>query len=173
MRIALVGFMGCGKTSIGGILASRLALPFVDLDGEIEASSGTTIAEIFSRQGESGFRAIEERCLAALAGRQGPFVLACGGGVVLSPANRAVLRKDFAAIWIDVPFSELKKRLAGEREQRPLLESDDYEDRAKKLFLARKQLYETTAQFTVRWEQGESPEASALKIIEMLENARH
>ena len=168
MKIALIGFMGCGKTSIGKILASHLNVRFVDLDEEIEASGGQTVAQIFSRQGESGFRILEENRLAAMAANGIPLVLACGGGVVLSPANRALLQKDFSTIWIDVPFSELIRRLATERKKRPLLESDDYESKAEKLFLARYPLYEAAAQWIVRWQQGESLMASALKIVETM-----
>jgi len=168
LSIALIGFMGSGKTSIGKILASRLALPLFDLDAEIEAARGATIAEIFSRHGEAFFRTLEEKSLAILAGKGIPLVLSCGGGVVLSPVNREVLRRDFATVWLDVPLSELKKRLAGEREKRPLLSSDDYESRIEKLFLSRQSLYEATARFTVRWADGEEAEASALRIIETL-----
>ena len=168
MRVALIGFMGCGKTSIGRILASRLNVRFVDLDKEIEAFCDQTIAEIFSRQGESGFRTLEENRLAAVAGDENPVILACGGGIVLSPANRTLLQRDFSTIWIDVPFAELIRRLATERKKRPLLHADDYESRAEKLFLARQPMYEAAAQFIVRWEKGESIGASAMKIAGIL-----
>ena len=168
VRIALIGFMGCGKTNIGRILANRLNVRFVDLDREIESSSGLTIAEIFKGQGEAGFRILEENTLAAIAGNGEPQVLACGGGIVLSPRNRALLKREFVTVWIDVPFTELLRRLAGERKKRPLLESDDYALRAERLFLDRRSLYEETSRFTVRWQEGETIEASALKIGENL-----
>ena len=168
VRIALIGFMGCGKTSIGKILADRLDVGFVDLDREIESSSGLTIAEVFSKQGEAGFRALEESSLAALAEKRAPQVLSCGGGIILSPRNRELLKSEFVTVWIDVPFAELLRRLAGERKKRPLLGSDDYALRAERLFLDRRPLYAETSRFTVRWQEGETVEASALKIAENL-----
>ena len=168
VRIALIGFMGCGKTSVGRILADRLDLRFVDLDKEIESSSGLTIAEIFKERGEEGFRILEENALAAIAENGEPQVLACGGGIVLSPRNRALLKREYATTWIDVPLAELLRRLAGERKKRPLLKSEDYELRAERLFLDRRSLYEESSRFTVRWQEGETVEALAQKIVESL-----
>ena len=84
--IALVGMMGSGKTSIGKRLATRLGLPFVDSDSEIETAAGMTITEIFDRHGEAYFREGERRVIARLLG-EGPCVLATGGGAFMDAAH--------------------------------------------------------------------------------------
>src|SRR6185503_12548234 len=89
-NIFLVGLMGAGKTSIGRLLAKRLGKTFVDSDHEIERVTGVRIPVIFEIEGESGFRAREERMLAGLV-EGADVVLATGGGVVLSPQNRRLL----------------------------------------------------------------------------------
>ena len=81
--IVLVGMMGAGKSSVGRRLAARLAIPFVDADGEIESAAGMTIAEIFAKHGEAYFRAGEVRVIARLLD-SGPQVLATGGGAVMN-----------------------------------------------------------------------------------------
>src|SRR5450432_571071 len=78
-RIVLVGLMGAGKTSIGRRLAARLGLPFLDADAEIELAAGCSIPELFSRYGESDFRAGERRVIRRLLSGD-PLVLAFGGG---------------------------------------------------------------------------------------------
>ena len=87
-HLALAGFMGAGKTTFGEEVARRLRRRFVDLDQEIERQTGATIEELFARDGESGFRAIEERIAAAELATGEPAVIALGGGTVLSAATR-------------------------------------------------------------------------------------
>jgi shikimate kinase len=89
--IVLVGMMGAGKSSIGRRLAARLSIPFVDADTEIESAAGMTIPEIFAKHGEPYFRAGEARVIARLL-EQGPQVLATGGGAVMDPHTRALIR---------------------------------------------------------------------------------
>src|SRR5690348_12868271 len=89
--IVLVGMMGSGKSSIGRRLATRLAIPFVDADTEIEASADLTIPEIFEKHGEPYFRAGEARVITRLL-NQGPQVLATGGGAFMNPDTRAAIR---------------------------------------------------------------------------------
>ena len=82
MIVYLVGMPGSGKSTVGREVAGRLGVPFVDLDGEIERRHGSTVAEIFSSEGETAFRALEARALVEVS-RHDPSVVACGGGVVL------------------------------------------------------------------------------------------
>ena len=90
-RIFLVGPMGAGKTTIGRVLATELALPFFDTDKVIEERSGADIAWIFDVEGESGFRERESTVLDELS-QQTPLLLATGGGIVLKEVNRQFLR---------------------------------------------------------------------------------
>lgn len=167
-KFALIGFMGSGKSCIGKILASRLGLPFADLDHEIERARGSSISGIFQHEGEAGFRLLEEKALSDLSGRRGGLVLSCGGGIVMSPANRALLSRAFTTVWVDVPLPELLRRLEGERKKRPLLDSDDYAEKAASLMEARRPLYGESSSLIYRWTEGESTNDSASAIMELI-----
>jgi shikimate kinase len=171
-KIALIGFMGSGKSCIGQVLASRLAVPFMDTDEEIERVSERSISEIFETEGEAAFRRLEEKILSDLGLRGGGFVLSCGGGIVMSPANRRLLASAYDTVWIDVPPAELLRRLAGETSHRPLLNSDDYERKAEELLRLRRPLYEEASRFVYRWKENESASDSACAIMEILGDIR-
>ena len=110
MIVYLVGMPGAGKSVVGRELAGRLGVPFVDLDVEIERAQGASVPEIFERVGEAGFRALEAAALTQ-ASSQDPSVVACGGGVVLEPANRIALRNTGTAVFLDVPLAQLQARV--------------------------------------------------------------
>jgi shikimate kinase len=115
----LVGMPGAGKSVVGKELAGRLGVPFIDLDGEIETQHGKRVPEIFAAEGEAAFRAMEAAALVA-ASTHDPSVVACGGGVVLEPANRITLRNTGIAVFLDVPIDQLRQRIRP-GEDRPLI----------------------------------------------------
>jgi shikimate kinase len=117
--VYLVGMPGSGKSTVGVELAGRLGVPFVDLDAEIERDDGRDVAAIFEAEGEEGFRAREAKALLA-ASTQDPAVVACGGGVVLEPANRITLRSSGTCVFLDVPITVLASRVQP-NEDRPLI----------------------------------------------------
>ncbi len=119
MIVYLVGMPGAGKSVVGRELAGRLGVPFVDLDGEIERSQGKSVPELFAEIGEAGFRALEAEALTA-ASTHDPSVVACGGGVVLEPANRITLRNTGTAVFLDVPLEQLRTRVTPAAD-RPLI----------------------------------------------------
>ena len=121
--VVLVGMMGSGKSSIGRRLATRLAMPFVDADTEIEQAAGMTIPEIFEQHGEPYFRAGEARVIARLLDH-GPQVLATGGGAFMNGDTRAVIRQKGVSIWLKAELDVLMKRIK-RRSDRPLLKSGD------------------------------------------------
>ncbi len=164
--------MGSGKSRIGQVLASRLAVPFLDTDEEIERDSARSIREIFESEGEAAFRKLEEVMLSDLGRRDGDFVLSCGGGIVMSPANRKLLASAYSTVWIDVPLAELLRRLAGETGHRPLLNSDDYARKAEELLRLRRPLYEEASRFVYRWKENESTSDSAGAILKILDDSR-
>jgi shikimate kinase len=116
--IVLVGMMGAGKSSVGRRLATRLGMPFVDADTEIESAAGMTIAEIFEKHGEPYFRSGEARVIARLLD-QGPQVLATGGGAVMDPHTRELIREKGISIWLRADLGVLLKRTR-RRGERPL-----------------------------------------------------
>jgi shikimate kinase len=112
----LVGFMGSGKTTVGRLLAQRMAWKFVDLDSVIEKEEGSSIAEIFSRVGEPAFRQRERALLERIVSeipQAGGRVVALGGGTFAQPANLELLRRAQAiTIWLECPVEELLMRCA-------------------------------------------------------------
>ena len=121
MKIFLIGFMGCGKTHWGRELGRKLAIPFFDLDEKIEESEGKSIAKIFEEEGEEYFRLIEKDVLHLISESHETFVMACGGGTPCFYNNIDFLRKQGVVVWINCSIECLHKRLAADKEHRPLL----------------------------------------------------
>lgn len=116
--IALAGFMGCGKTTVGRRLAQRLGWYFADLDDEIIRQAGMSINEIFRTRGEPAFRELEHEVLARLLGSaqetERALILALGGGTMAQQRNLDLLRAARATVvWLDCPVEELLHRCAG------------------------------------------------------------
>jgi shikimate kinase len=120
--VYLVGMPGSGKSTVGREVAGRLGVPFVDLDEEVERRSGATVSQIFASEGEAGFRTLEARALVD-ASRQDPSVVACGGGVVLEPANRITLRNTGTCVYLHVPLAVLEERVEPAAD-RPLIRAE-------------------------------------------------
>jgi shikimate kinase len=145
--VFLVGLPGAGKSTLGRQLARRLALTFVDTDHVIEARLGCPIREFFEREGEAPFRDLEASVLDELASRPG-IVLSTGGGAVLRPANRQVLRQRGWVVYLKSQPNELFRRLRHDT-TRPLLQVDDPLKALKALFATRDPLYRETAHHVV------------------------
>lgn len=139
-RILLVGFMGAGKTAVGAELARRLGWRHLDLDACIEAGAGLSVAEIFAREGEAGFRRREHAATRAVAGQR-EVVVSTGGGWVQDPANWQLLGGDSTLVWLRVRLETALARAAAGGATRPLLAGPDPEARAAALMAAREPLY--------------------------------
>ena len=160
----LVGMMGSGKTSTGRPLAERLGYGFVDADAVIEQAAGCSIPEIFERDGEAGFRALESQVLNAISQRHS-LVVATGGGVVTQQENWGLLHSGIV-IWLDVVPEQLMQRLKADSTVRPLLQTDDPDAALNALLNRRRPLY-AEADLTVVIEQ-ETPAAVADGILQLL-----
>lgn len=123
--IVLVGMMGAGKSSIGKRLANRLGLHFVDADAEIEHAANASISEIFDRHGEAFFRDGERRVILRLL-RDGPTVIATGGGAYMNAETRAAITTCGVAVWLKADLDVLLSRVK-RRSNRPLLKGEDPE----------------------------------------------
>jgi shikimate kinase len=159
-RIALVGPMGSGKTTVGQRLAAALGRPFVDLDAWIVAHAGLSIPEIFAKQGEMAFRRLELEALVSVAQDDAlcGCVCATGGGVVETAACRAQLSRDWTVIELRATVATLAAHLAGETAGRPMFrDAVSVERRILELYERRKSLYDEVAQFRVSID-GRTPE---------------
>ncbi len=150
MKIALYGFMGAGKSSLGKKLAQKTGYDFIDLDAEIETYTGQSINDIFALQGEIAFRQIEHKVLKNIVKQDNDnIILALGGGSIIHPTNRKLLElKNFYKIYINVNISVLTERLKKDKDKRPLLKDlkeDEFEGYVKALFESRKNIYEKHA----------------------------
>jgi shikimate kinase len=138
--IVLVGMMGVGKSSIGRRLATRLGIPFVDADTEIEKAAGMSVADIFARHGEPDFRSGEARVIARLLDG-GPQVLATGGGAFMNDKTRAAIRTKGVSIWLKAELDVLLRRLGKRKNERPLLQTVDPAETLRVLLEEREPIY--------------------------------
>ena len=151
-RLILIGMMGAGKTTVGRELARRLNLRFADCDHELIARTGVSVPIIFEIEGEAGFRRRESRLLADLLG-ESDIVVATGGGIVLDPANCALISERGIAIYLNVPPHVLWERTRRDR-NRPLLQVEDPRGRIEELFRQRDPMYRALANIVVDGEHG-------------------
>jgi shikimate kinase len=142
--IALVGLSGVGKSSIGRRLAVRLGWPLRDTDTLIVETAGRTIEQIFAASGEPRFRDLEAAALQQALSIN-PCVVSTGGGIVLRPENRALLRAHAFVVWLDAPTETLVARLQAHNEARPLIGGMDPAGRLDALRVARAGLYADVA----------------------------
>jgi len=121
--IYLLGFMGSGKSTVGGLLASALGWPLIDLDTVIEAGQGLSIRQIFENSGEPFFRQVEHAALTE-ASKTEPAVIALGGGTFAHPSNVDIIRESGGTtVWLDCPPEVLRARCEG-LDNRPLFRDE-------------------------------------------------
>ena len=152
-NIVLIGMPGCGKTTVGKLLAQRLGREFMDADAEVVARAGTDIPSLFASEGEAGFRARETAVLADL-GKRSSLVLATGGGCVTRPENAALLRQNGVVVWLKRALDRLPTS------GRPLSQQNPVQA----LYAARRDLYAAFADYTV--ESDEILEHTVSRILE-------
>jgi len=165
-RIFLVGYRGTGKSTVGRVLADQLGWGFADCDDVIESKAGKSIAEIFTGEGEAGFRDRESAVLHELASRN-RVVIATGGGAVQRVANRNLLRGSGFVAWLTASPETIWGRLQSDpatRARRPNLTPAGGLEEVRALLAAREPLYRAIAHFTVDADLP-SPEAAAAAIL--------
>lgn len=160
-NISLIGFMGCGKTTVGQILAKKMGYSFKDIDGVIEEQEGKTISKIFRHRGEQDFRALEKSVLSEIQ-QEKKTVYACGGGIVLDPANRDTLSRNSLVIWLYASLESCLERV--DPSSRPLLETKKRGEKVEVLFQTRIPYYARASDLVVMNER--NPEKTAENIYE-------
>lgn len=171
--ISLAGFMGCGKSTVGKILASRLGADFYDLDTLIEQNAGMTIPEIFTSQGEEAFRQMEaqtlETFLETMTNRRA--VLSLGGGTLTTECCRNLLQGRSICIYLKASEDTLVRNLSGQADGRPMLEGAQNEaalrKRIRTLMALRSSIYESSATHTIQVD-ALSPDSIAASILSLL-----
>lgn len=165
--VVLIGMMGSGKTKVGGALARLLELPWTDLDHALALRFKRSVAKQFEIDGEAVFRRRESDLLRELCGA-GPGVLSTGGGVVLDPRNRAILKEN-EAVYLSASAAVLARRLGGaQAAQRPLLRGEGGREAVlRRLAALRGPMYRSCAAFTVLASKGNAA-AVARRIAQRL-----
>lgn len=146
-NIVLIGFMGSGKTSVGRLIAQRLGFQFIDTDALVVDRAGMQISEIFAKHGESWFRDHETSMLNSM-GIYNRAVISTGGGIVLKPENRELLRELGFVVWLTASEDIIFERVSRNK-KRPLLQTADPQRTVHELLEQRQALYEKAAQFTL------------------------
>lgn len=150
-NIILCGFMGCGKSTVGALLAKKNGIAFVDLDTYIERKQNKTIAEIFEENGEDYFRALEKEAAKELSRKNG-LVIAAGGGTLTFQENVDILRQTGKIVLLDLPVEVIADRLKND-DTRPLLNRPDKDDAMRELYNKRLPLYRAAADIIVNADQ--------------------
>ena len=168
-NIVLIGFMGCGKSTVGRELHQRLGYRLMDIDQIIEETMGKKITEIFREEGESAFRDFESIQLQEIAKQTDTrHIISTGGGIVIRPLKRALLRRLGYVVWLRTPEDIIYERTSRNRD-RPLLHGPDAREKISAILSEREPWYRETAHLRVDTAGLESHELAT----GILESARY
>jgi len=164
-HLVLVGLMGAGKTTVGQRCAELLDRPFVDIDELVVAAAGVPFDDIWSTEGERGFRLRERLAVADAAASPTPLVISCGGGAVLDAENRRALRARGVVVLLTASSAALASRLSNDN-SRPLLIGDDKTATLERLSALRQPAYEAAAHLEVDTESRSVDDVAATVVKE-------
>jgi XRE family aerobic/anaerobic benzoate catabolism transcriptional regulator len=139
--IALIGLRGAGKSTLGKMLAKKIGWSFVELNKEIEAQNGLSVAEIIALYGQEGFRRMEQAALGQLLARKELMVLATGGGIVSEPLTFDLILSSFYTIWLKAEPEEHMARVRGQGDLRPMADDRSAMAELRTILLSREPLY--------------------------------
>ncbi len=146
--VALIGFMGSGKTAVGRALARELKRKFIELDSLVEQLAGKSIPDIFWQDGEIAFRELEIEAVKQIAGEK-RAVIACGGGIVLNQINIDRLKKEAVIVYLTAAPQAILKRVMADKVVRPLLQVEDQTATVRELLRFRRPYYQRAADLTI------------------------
>lgn len=164
MTFYLCGFMGCGKSTVGNLLAGNLGLKFIDLDEYITTSENCSIPEIFKKKGEKYFRDAEAQAIKKLSGDG--YVIACGGGTILNDNSAEAAKQHGTVIFLDVSFDKCYDRIKHDS-NRPLV-LNNTEQQLKDIFTKRHDIYLKNSNISVNADK--SPIMICDDIIKAVKN---
>lgn len=151
-NVILIGFMGCGKSTVGKKLADALSYEFRDTDAMIEEDYGKTISKMFEEDGEAYFRDAETELLKKLSVEADGMVLATGGGMPMREENATLLKKVGTVVFLETTIETILSRLQKDT-GRPLADGEDREARLRPLFAKRLPVYRAVAEYIVNTEE--------------------
>lgn len=147
-NVILIGYMGCGKSTVGKRLSYRLKMPYVDTDKLIETKQETTISEIFATQGEQAFRDMETECVKSLFDFKQDYVIAVGGGLPMREENRTLMKKLGKVVYLRAKPETIYERLKDDT-TRPLLQGEDPQGKIRTMIVQRGPVYEAAADYVI------------------------
>jgi XRE family aerobic/anaerobic benzoate catabolism transcriptional regulator len=162
--IALIGLRGAGKSTLGKMLAKKIGWSFVELNKEIEAQNGLSVAEIIALYGQEGFRRMEQAALGQLLARKELMVLATGGGIVSEPLTFDLILSSFYTIWVKAEPEEHMARVRGQGDLRPMADDRSAMEELRTILRSREPLYARAS--AVVDTAGLSVDAAAARLIE-------
>src|SRR6201995_2245894 len=162
--IALIGLRGAGKSTLGKMLAKKIGWNFVELNKEIEAENGLSIAEIIALYGQEGFRRLEQSALNQLLAQKEPMVLATGGGIVSEPVTFDLILSSFYTIWLKAEPEEHMARVRKQGDMRPMADDSSAMAELRNILVSREPLYARAA--AVVDTAGLSVDHAAARLIE-------
>lgn len=169
--IALIGLRGAGKSTLGKILAKKIGWKFVELNKEIEAENGLSVAEIIALYGQEGFRRMEQAALGQLLARSELTVLATGGGIVSEPITFDLVLSSFYTIWLKAEPEEHMSRVRGQGDLRPMADDRSAMAELRNILLSREPLYARAN--AVVDTAGLSVDAAAARLMEAVAPVLH
>lgn len=161
--IALIGLRGAGKSTLGKMLAKRIGWSFVELNKEVEAQNGLSVAEIIALYGQEGFRRMEQAALGQLLARKELMVLATGGGIVSEPLTFDLILSSFYTIWLKAEPEEHMARVRRQGDLRPMADDRSAMSELRTILLSREPLYARAS--AVVDTAGLSVDAAAARLI--------
>jgi XRE family aerobic/anaerobic benzoate catabolism transcriptional regulator len=162
--IALIGLRGAGKSTLGKLLAKKIGWNFVELNKEIEAQNGLSVAEIIALYGQEGFRRMEQAALGQLLARKELMVLATGGGIVSEPLTFDLILSSFYTIWLKAEPEEHMARVRGQGDLRPMADDRSAMAELRTILRSREPLYARAS--AVVDTAGLSVDAAAARLID-------
>lgn len=147
-NVILIGYMGCGKSTIGKRLSYRVKMPYVDTDKLIETKQETTIRDIFAQKGEAAFRDMETECLQGLFACKQDYVIAVGGGLPMREENRRLMKELGTVVYLRAKPDTIYERLKDDT-TRPLLQGEDPQGKIRAMIAQRGPVYESAADYII------------------------
>jgi XRE family aerobic/anaerobic benzoate catabolism transcriptional regulator len=169
--IALIGLRGAGKSTLGKMLARKIGWSFVELNKEIEAQNGLSVAEIIALYGQEGFRRMEQAALGQLLARKELMVLATGGGIVSEPLTFDLILSSFYTIWLKAEPEEHMARVRRQGDLRPMADDRSAMAELRTILLSREPLYARAS--AVVDTAGLTVDAAAARLIDAVAPVLH